>query len=1400
MKSLRLKNRHGPPSRKPPPFRIGMAMPRLVETRPFDSDVVRRLGAKPRVSISVLAHLLGVVGLFSVPVLAQTTTAPVTSAPPVAATQLPTGGQVNAGQATLSQSGNTLNVNQTSQRAVVDWNTFNVGKDATVNFQQPNAQSATLNRVSDAQPSQILGRITAPGSVVLVNPEGVYFGKSSSVDVGGLVATTHNTSNKDFMDGQLKLTRNGASGKVENEGELRAALGGYIALLAPEVRNNGVIVANLGTVAMAAGETFELKFDGGGALSRIIVSAAAINTLVENKNAIKAPGGLIILSAQAASRLQSGVVNNSGTIEAAGLVRRAGRILLEASSSIFNSGSIKADATAGTNAGPAGSISLNAPDVQNSGTLSATNLAASSFPESGSLAAENGRISIQADTFTQTSTGLLDVSAIAAQAGNIDIAAAQAIAVSGRIFANGVVTDPAHIVANALGGSIQLQASRRVDLTTAVLDASGEGGAGRIHIQADGVPTPADNPAQTPVKGVVLLNTNTVLRVNSPRAQAGRVEIEGDDITLDTGTLIEAKGATQGGTVLIGGDWQGGGTMRQATTVTMSADSTIDASATDNGNGGQVVLWSAVDTANSVTTVNGTIAAKAGFNGGNGGRVETSGHLLNIDGVTVDAGSVIGDAGLWLIDPYNYTVNSSIASTITSTLNTTSVTITTSSSNTSYGGSTNSGDYGDINLNGAVFNKTGSANTVLTLSATRHIYVDANSSFSSNSGTLSLLFQADSGNTGNGFIQFNGNIASTNGGYIQFGAGNTANLVGSGTVYVGGDVYFAGSSAQTISTARSNGSALGNITFYGQAIVGNTSGLTINSDGGNIRFYSYVDSAGQSFSQGYNSSGKNWVDAQAASVAAGGYLANIGSRLENMMAALAVNYNQAWLGARNQGSGVWQWELGPLAGKTLYTMSNSTSLMYTNWNPGEPNNCCTNNTNAKGFGGENALQFVGTGGQWNDLMDNSTTLNYWVVGKNLANSPLTINAGAGNVTFDKAVGVTKSLSNLSVTGNQVIFSSNIQVDNTGVTVTNSGASSIAGAISGSGGLTKAGAGTLTLSGTSSYTGATNVNAGTLKIDSAGKIYLNDITINLNVNSGAVLDVYNWGWQGSLGNLRFDPGNLVINGGTIRYSGVTGGDWRSFTVLSGGATFDNPASGVTWNLNNSAQSPVISGDLTFTGAGNTVMSHTLIGAGYSIIKNGVGTLTLGGNNTYTGSTNVNGGILSVSSSTGLGSTAGITTVASGASLEFTNNVTVPETITVVGAGALGAGALRNLSGVNALTGLVTITGATEIQSDAGSLTLLPSAGNAISGSYNLTFDGAGTTMVGPLGIGSASVTKQGTGTLNLLTANTYTGNTTLSSGTLGIYDNASIGTGALTAAGGTTPVSYTHLTLPTTSRV
>ncbi len=92
-----------------------------------------------------------------------------------APTQLPTGGQVVGGAASIVQSGATLNVNQSSQRAAINWQTFNVGSSATVNFNQPSASSVTLNRVLDSNPSQIYGRINAPGQVFFTNPNGVYF-------------------------------------------------------------------------------------------------------------------------------------------------------------------------------------------------------------------------------------------------------------------------------------------------------------------------------------------------------------------------------------------------------------------------------------------------------------------------------------------------------------------------------------------------------------------------------------------------------------------------------------------------------------------------------------------------------------------------------------------------------------------------------------------------------------------------------------------------------------------------------------------------------------------------------------------------------------------------------------------------------------------------------------------------------------------------------------------------------------------------------------------------------------------------------------------------------------------------------------------------------------------------
>ena len=192
------------------------------------------------------------------------------------ATQLPTGGQVTSGSANVSQSGAVMTVKQTSDKAAVHWQSFNVGAQAAVHFEQPSTQSVTLNRVQDSNPSQIFGQIKANGSVFLQNPNGVYFAPGSSVDVGSFVATTHSISDADFLAGNIKFNRNDAIGKIINFGKLSSRLGGYIALLAPEVRNHGVVVAKGGSIVLAAGETYQLQFEANDTLTNILVSPSTM--------------------------------------------------------------------------------------------------------------------------------------------------------------------------------------------------------------------------------------------------------------------------------------------------------------------------------------------------------------------------------------------------------------------------------------------------------------------------------------------------------------------------------------------------------------------------------------------------------------------------------------------------------------------------------------------------------------------------------------------------------------------------------------------------------------------------------------------------------------------------------------------------------------------------------------------------------------------------------------------------------------------------------------------------------------------------------------------------------------------------------------------------------------------
>ncbi len=226
----------------------------------------------------------------------------------------PTGGSVVAGQASIQQSGSTTNINQSTNTAIINWQGFSIGRQETVNFNQPSSVSVTLNRVIGNETSVISGALNANGKVFIVNSNGVLFTKGAQVNVGGLVASTLDISNADFMAGHYTFSGS-SNAAVVNKGHLHASPGGEIALLGHTVSNDGVIVANLGTVAMASGNKITLNF-GGNSLADVTIEKGALQALVQNKRAIIANGGQVIMTAKAADQVLSAQVNNSGIIQA----------------------------------------------------------------------------------------------------------------------------------------------------------------------------------------------------------------------------------------------------------------------------------------------------------------------------------------------------------------------------------------------------------------------------------------------------------------------------------------------------------------------------------------------------------------------------------------------------------------------------------------------------------------------------------------------------------------------------------------------------------------------------------------------------------------------------------------------------------------------------------------------------------------------------------------------------------------------------------------------------------------------------------------------------------------------------------------------------------------------------
>ncbi len=1090
----------------------------------------------------------------------------------------PSGGEISAGSGVISTSGTTLTVDQGSARLAINWQSFNIGTDESVVFQQPSAQAIALNRILGQDPSVILGNLTANGQVFLLNPNGVLFGSGSRVDVGGLLASTLSLSNEDFLAGRYRLVADPAStGEVLNAGTLSAHDGGYVALAGTQASNEGVIRARLGTVALGAGEQITLNIDGS-SLVNFSVDTAALRALVSNRGLLQADGGTVLLSARAQDAVLTDVINHTGIIEAR------------------------------------------------------------------SVSDVNGTIRLEG--------------------GN-----------------DGVV---------AVAGT---------------LDASGR----------------------------------------SEGESGGAVSVTGDKVALLDGTQVDASGVVGGGTVRIGGDYQGGNPdIQNAQRTFVGTSAEIHADALERGTGGRVIVWSDGD-----TRYRGEISARGGRVGGDGGLVEVSGkQKLGFDG-SVDTSAEAGTTGTLLLDPDDLTIAAvPVGGAIAD--------------------ASNPFQAIDGVNNYYVLAGTLTAlpvNTAVVLQANHDIIFQTNLAMPTTAaGSLSLT--ATNAITMGGFdlSTSNGSVSMTAGaggitnlGTIGLGTGvltlnstgaitqNATDVIqgatalvkqGTGTLTLSRPNTYTGLTTISAGTvSATNASALGTVAAGTTVAAGATlnlnnvavtEGLTLNGIG--VGGNGALTGSGIASSSGTVAMGS----ASTIGVGVGADTLTLGGIVSGGFALTKVGAGTLVLGGANTYTGVTAINggtlavtannaLGTVAGGTTLAAGTTLDLRNVAYATAEglTNNGGTlatsvgtssfaggmtlgANSSVNVTGAQLTLSGVTSGAgfgidkQGGGLLILSGANTYTGT---TAISGGTLRLGAANRIADTsavtvASGATFDLNSLAETVGSIAGAGNITLGSATLTAGGDGTSTLfSGIVSGTGALTKLGAGTLTLSGANTYTGLTTISAGTVSATNASA--LGTVAAGTTVAAGATLN---------LNNVAVTEG-LTLNGIGVGGNGALTG------------------SGIA-----SSSGTVAMGSASTIGVGvgaDTLTLGGIVSGGFALTKVGAGTLVLGGANTYTGTTTINAGTLRASGGSAIVDTSQVTLLnAAGATLDLTANETI-----------------GNLSGGGATGGNVTLNGNT------------------------LTVNEAGATTFAGIASGTGGLTKLGAGTLTLSGANTYSGTTNVNAGTL-----------------------------------
>ncbi|MEY4249771.1 MAG: hypothetical protein RJA87_1404, partial [Pseudomonadota bacterium] len=567
------------------------------------------------------------------------------------------GGTVVAGTGTITGQGtSSVTVNQVSQKMIIDWRSFGVAKDGAAQFVQPSASAIALNRITGSEVSSILGRLEANGQLFFVNPNGMVFGKEAKVDVAGLLVSTADITNQNFMNSRYSFDSKGkADAQIVNEGNLTIKDAGLAAFVAPQVSNSGTIQAHLGTVLIGGAQTFTLDMAGDNLIrfqlgeavsqSKSDESGQTTGALVDNRGIIDARGGSVYLSAKAAREVVNDAVRIGDQRRAAGVVQNAdGTVTLTASSlNIEANGKVQLDQSANLNlsgTGQGGSFNLHANSAEIGGAvdLNGTLQGGTASLQTGGALSLTGKITAngakQGGSLSLNSGGVGsiggDLQANGAQRGGTISVSADRLAHFGQISARGE---------QGVGGQITVAAQSRLIATTAsLIDASGKAG-GQIALSSG------------TGEGQSLFSSGKLLATGL-WGQGGNISVLGGDINL-VAAKLNADGVSNGGTIRIGHSLdEAGAPIISARTAELSPDTKLEASSLIAGHGGTIDVWS-----NSRTRAWGSVLAKGGRMGGHGGLIELSSKGDLIYGGFADASAIKGAAGRLLLDPRNLTID-----------------------------------------------------------------------------------------------------------------------------------------------------------------------------------------------------------------------------------------------------------------------------------------------------------------------------------------------------------------------------------------------------------------------------------------------------------------------------------------------------------------------------------------------------------------------------------------------------------------------------------------------------------------------------------------------------------------------------------------------------------------------